>query len=138
MPSQNVAAGALALAVQARKPVLLWGGPGTGKSDVYKRQAQALRSERRLRETSTMRSLPLPSTWLKGLLTCTPLSPSPDQRHCAHRQHHRTEHGVPTPAAHHRAVHHVKSLEYPDDARETQERSDDDSNHVNPLCHDFF
>ena len=36
MPSQNVAAGALALAVQARKPVLLWGGPGTGKSSVIR------------------------------------------------------------------------------------------------------
>lgn len=36
MNDQDVAARALAIAVQARKPVLLWGGPGTGKSSVIR------------------------------------------------------------------------------------------------------
>ena len=36
MSSQSVAAEALAIAVKARKPVLLWGGPGTGKSSVIR------------------------------------------------------------------------------------------------------
>jgi hypothetical protein len=42
MASQSIVAGALAIAVQARVPVLLWGGPGTGKSSVIRALGVAL------------------------------------------------------------------------------------------------
>jgi hypothetical protein len=42
MANQSVVAEALALAVRARIPVLLWGGPGTGKSSVIRALGAAL------------------------------------------------------------------------------------------------
>lgn len=42
MAKQEQAARALAIAVRARKPVLLWGGPGTGKSAVIRQLGEKL------------------------------------------------------------------------------------------------